>query len=158
MGCKALSYQMCNQIPFVQIWSICTGIVKFWMKLITNATNGYLIFTNNLGIYCWAINLYKICLLDCKDLSFYMQMCNQILFWLGGVLTLTWYTYLCLPFRVLSRKFWYSDQGFLSQKKGQIYLDKLGVFWANYGKKTPNLSKIWCLCTKLVYWWVGNGD
>ena len=30
-----------------------------------------------------------------------------------------------------------------------------GVFWANYGK-SPNLSKIGCFLSKMVYWWVGN--
>ena len=29
----------------------------------------------------------------------------------GGVLTLTWYTYMCLPFGALFRKIWYSDRG-----------------------------------------------
>ena len=29
----------------------------------------------------------------------------------GGVLTLTWYTYMCLPFGALFREIWYSDDG-----------------------------------------------
>ena len=33
---------------------------------------------------------------------------------------------------------------------------KLDVFWANYCKKTPNLVKIGCFLSKMVYWWVGT--
>ena len=37
-------------------------------------------------------------------------------------------------------------------------LHKLGVFWANDGKKHPILAKLGAFWTKLVYWWVVNGD
>ena len=59
----------------------------------------------------------------------------------GGVLTLAWYMYMCLPFGVLFRRFWYSDRGFSSQMKAPS-LCKLGVFLANDGKKYPILAKI----------------
>ena len=36
----------------------------------------------------------------------------------GGVLTLTWYTYMCLPVGVLFRKIWYSDQGVFIRDEG----------------------------------------
>ena len=32
----------------------------------------------------------------------------------GGVLTLSWYTYMCLPFGALFREIWYSNRGFSS--------------------------------------------
>ena len=54
----------------------------------------------------------------------------------GGVLTLTSYTYMCLPFGALFREIWYSDRGVSSEMK-EPKLHKLGVFWANYCKKHP---------------------
>ena len=60
-----------------------------------------------------------------------------------GVLTLTWYTCMCLPFGALFRKIWYSDRGFSSEAE-EPKLDKLGVFWAKYCKKAPNLVKLGC--------------
>ena len=38
-------------------------------------------------------------------------------FFPGGVLTLTWYTYMCLPFGAPFREIWYSDQGGFHQKR-----------------------------------------
>ena len=73
----------------------------------------------------------------------------------GGVLTLTWYTYMCLPFGAPFRKIWYSDRGFSSETK-EPKLHKLGVFWANYCKKHPIWSKLGAFLPKMVYWWVGN--
>ena len=35
-----------------------------------------------------------------------------------GVLTLTWYTYMCLPFGALFRKIWYSDRGVFIRDEG----------------------------------------
>ena len=35
----------------------------------------------------------------------------------GGVLTLTWYTYMCLPFGALFREIWYSDRVFFYQRR-----------------------------------------
>ena len=67
----------------------------------------------------------------------------------GVVLTLTWYTYMCLPFGALFR------EGFSSQTK-EPKLHKLGVFWANYCKKHPIWSKLGAFLLKMVYWWVGN--
>ena len=36
----------------------------------------------------------------------------------GGLLTLTWYTYMCLPFGVLFREIWYSDRGVFIRDEG----------------------------------------
>ena len=36
----------------------------------------------------------------------------------GGVLTLTWYTYMCLPFGALFREIWYSDRGVFIRDEG----------------------------------------
>ena len=36
----------------------------------------------------------------------------------GGVLTLTWYTYMCLPFGTLFRENWYSDGGVFFRDEG----------------------------------------
>ena len=44
-----------------------------------------------------------------------------------GVLTLTWYTYMCLPFGVIFREIWYSNQWvFITDERAQMH--KLGVF------------------------------
>ena len=53
-----------------------------------------------------------------------------------GVLTLTWYTSMCLPFEVLFHKIWYSDWWVFIRDKG-AQIQKLGVFWANYCVKDP---------------------
>ena len=74
---------------------------------------------------------------------------------LPGVLTLTWYTYMCLPFGALFRRIWYSDRGFSSETR-EPKLHKLGVFWANYCKKHPIWSKLGAFLSKMIYWWVGN--
>ena len=66
----------------------------------------------------------------------------------GGVLTLTWYTYMCLPFEI-------AIGGFSSETK-EPKLHQLGVFWANYCKKHPIWSKLGAFLSKMVYWWVGN--
>ena len=73
----------------------------------------------------------------------------------GGGLTLTWYTYMCLPFGVLFREIWYSDRGVFIRDEG-AQIQKLGVFWANYCKKHPILPKVGAFLWKMVYWWVGN--
>ena len=39
---------------------------------------------------------------------------------LEGVLTLTWYTYMCLPFGVLFLKFWYSNGGVIADEDLQF--------------------------------------
>ena len=70
-----------------------------------------------------------------------------------GVLTLTWYTYMCLPFGVLFREIWYSDRWVSSEmkepKNKNYILSKLL-------QKTPNLGKIMCFSIKKVYRWVSN--
>ena len=48
-------------------------------------------------------------------------------------------------------------RGFSSQTK-LPNLHKLGGFWANYSKKHMIWAKLSVFCTKLVYWWVLNGD
>ena len=72
-----------------------------------------------------------------------------------GVLTLTWYTYMCLPFGALFHEIWYSDRGVSSEMK-EPKLHKLDVFGANYCKKHPICSKLGAFLSKVVYWWVGN--
>ena len=47
------------------------------------------------------------------DLRLKRTTCSQ-----GGVLTLTWYTYMCLPFGALFRKIWYSDRGVFIRDEG----------------------------------------
>ena len=54
-------------------------------------------------------------------------------------------------------KFWYIDRGFSSQTKA-LSLHKFGVFRANYHKKHQIWANLGVFCTKLVYWWVVNGD
>ena len=73
----------------------------------------------------------------------------------GGVLTLTWYTYMCLPLGHFFAKFGIAIGGFSSETK-EPKLHKLGVFWANYCKKHPIWSKLGAFLSKMVYWWVGN--
>ena len=70
-------------------------------------------------------------------------------FSLGG-LTLTWYTYMCVPFGVLFRKIWYTDRGvFIRDEIAQI--SKLGVFWANYSKKHTQFGQNWVLFYRKLY-------
>ena len=45
--------------------------------------------------------------------------------------------------------------GFSSEMK-EPKLQKLGVFWANYGKKHPIWPKLDAFLSKMVYWWVDN--
>ena len=66
----------------------------------------------------------------------------------GGILTLTWYTYMCLPFRALFCYIWYSDQGVSSEMK-EPKLHKLGVIWANYCEKHPIWSKLGAFLSKM---------
>ena len=67
-----------------------------------------------------------------------------------GVLTLTWYTYMCLPFGVLFREIWYSDRWvFIRDEEAQIH--KLGVFCADYSKKHPIMGKLGAFLSKKVY-------
>ena len=74
----------------------------------------------------------------------------------GGVLTLTWYMYMCLLFGLLFDKIWYSDRWvFIRNEEPKLY--KLGVFWANYGKSTLSfengilMSGLYCYCTRNWY-------
>ena len=69
----------------------------------------------------------------------------------GGVLTLTWYTYMCPPFQVLFCDIWYV---FIRDEEALIH--ELCVFWANYGKKHPIWAKLGVFLSKLVYWRMGN--
>ena len=73
----------------------------------------------------------------------------------GGVLTLTWYTLMCLSFSALFLEIWYSDLEFSSETK-EPKLHNLGVFGGNYCKKHPNYSKLGAFLSKMVYQWVGN--
>ena len=67
-----------------------------------------------------------------------------------GVLTLAWYTYMCLPFGALFREISYSDREFSLEMKAPK-LHKLGVFWANYCKKHPILTKLGGFLSKMGY-------
>ena len=74
----------------------------------------------------------------------------------GGVLTLTWYTYICVcPLGYSFVKFGIAIRGFSSETK-EPKVHKLGVFGANYCKKHPILTKLGAFLLKMVYWWVGN--
>ena len=55
-----------------------------------------------------------------------------------GGLTLTWYTFICLPFELLYHKIQYRKD----------FNQKLGVFWANYCKKSMQF--------KIVHWWMND--
>ena len=47
-----------------------------------------------------------------------------------GVLTLTWYAYMCLCFGALFREIRYSSRGVSSETKKPKGAHELGVFWA----------------------------
>ena len=73
----------------------------------------------------------------------------------GGVLTLTWYTYMCLPFGALFREIWYSDRGvFISDEGAKITQIRCSL--ANSYEKHPVCSKLGAFLSKMVYWWVWN--
>ena len=67
----------------------------------------------------------------------------------GGVLTLTWYTYMCLPFGALFRKIWYSDQGvFIRDEAAQI--QKIGYILGQMFKSTQ-FGQNWVLFFRKWY-------
>ena len=60
--------------------------------------------------------------------------------------------HMSLPFEVLFGEMWYSDRGGGgSSEMKDTKLQKLGVFWANYCKKHPVLSKLGANLSKMVY-------
>ena len=61
----------------------------------------------------------------------------------GGVLTLTWYTYMCLPFRVFFCENRYIDGWVQVALKGAQDA-KIGCIWGKFMQKAPNFSKIGC--------------
>ena len=61
--------------------------------------------------------------------------------WGRGVITLTCYMCMCLSFGVLFREIWYSDRWVFIRDEG-AQIQKLGIFWANYGKKHPIWAKL----------------
>ena len=69
------------------------------------------------------------------------------------VLTLTWYMYMCLPFKVLFCKFWHSGRGVFITDEDAQFTKKCVYF-----KKHNHLSDLVVFCTKFVYRWVVNGD
>ena len=82
----------------------------------------------------------------------------------GGILTLTRYTYVCLPFGLYFYKFWYSDRWVFVRDQSTQFT-KLGVFWhpickigcilRNFPKMRPIWVKLVAFLSKLVYKWVG---
>ena len=54
----------------------------------------------------------------------------------GGVLTLTWYTYMCLPFKVLFREIWYSDRGFHQKRRSPNHIN-----WVYFGQIIVNSTQ-----------------
>ena len=71
------------------------------------------------------------------------------------VLALTWYTYMCLPIRVLFHKIWYNDRWVFIRGE-EAHFHKVGAFWAII-VKTTNLGKIGCFFyQQMVYWLVDN--
>ena len=74
----------------------------------------------------------------------------------GGVLTLTWYRYMCLPFGPFFMNF---GKAMLDSPQTKVpNLHKLGIFWVNYCKKHPIWAKLGVCYPELLYWWVVNGD
>ena len=67
----------------------------------------------------------------------------------GGNLTLTWYTYMCLPFGVLFHEIWYSDGGVSSETK-EPKLHKLGLL-GHIIVNAPNLVNLGAFLPKMVY-------
>ena len=59
-----------------------------------------------------------------------------------GVLTLTWYMYMCLPFGHFFVKLGIAMGGGGSSETKEPKLHNLGVFWVNYCKKHPIWSKM----------------
>ena len=58
-----------------------------------------------------------------------------------GVLTLTWYTYMCLSFGVLFREIWYSDWGFHQRQRCPNY-----ITWVYFGQiivKSTQFGQNW---------------
>ena len=63
----------------------------------------------------------------------------------GGVLTLTWYTYMCLPFGVVFHRFWYSDGVvFVADERAQFV--KIGCISGNLFKKHPIRVQLGVFC------------
>ena len=137
---KNIQYMWCDQAKWV--WSQPNSIFIFLLDCILYTSFAKLPFCQHLHPFDHVLSV---------------QINSSLLG--RGVLTLTWYTYMCLPFGVLFCRFWYSDWGggFHHRWKAPN-LHKLGVFWANDGKKQPTSAKSGNFCTKLVYWWVIKGD
>ena len=72
-----------------------------------------------------------------------------------GVLTLTWYTYMCLPLGCFFAKFGIAIGGFHQRQRSLNYINWVYI-WANYCKKHPIRSKLGAILSKMVYWWVGK--
>ena len=66
----------------------------------------------------------------------------------GGVLALTRYTCMCLPFRVVFHRFGILIGWFLSQMKAPNFTKKRCIL-ENFGKKAPNFSQIGCFSIKI---------
>ena len=58
-------------------------------------------------------------------------------------LTLTWYMYMCLPFRTLFHEIWYSDREFSLETK-EVKLHKLGYF-GQISVKSTHFGQNWVL-------------
>ena len=68
-----------------------------------------------------------------------------------GVLTLTWYTYMCLPFGALFREIWYSDRGggFHQRRRSPNYIN-----WVYFGQivvKSTQFDPNWVLFFRKWY-------
>ena len=61
----------------------------------------------------------------------------------------------CL-FRRFFAKFGIPIVGVFDIRDKGSQIEKLGVFWANYGKKHPIWANLGAFLFKMVYWWVGN--
>ena len=67
----------------------------------------------------------------------------------GGVLTLTWYTYMCLPFGALFCEIWYSDRGVFIRDEGAHYIN-----WVYFGQiivKSTQFDQNWVLFFRKWY-------
>ena len=73
-----------------------------------------------------------------------------------GVLTLPWYTNMCLPFGVLFPEIWYSEQRIFIRDEGTQITINLVYFGQIIVKSTQFGQNLVLFLLKMVYWWVGN--
>ena len=94
------------------------------------------------------MNLPTECTYQCfviKKMVLRNSYTRVILLYTGGILTLTWYTYMCLPFGALFREIWYSDRGggvSSEMKEPKLHI---GVYLGQIIIKSTQFSQNWVL-------------